>query len=88
MDERREKRLLFNCDSKYIKGHTCGEKKLFYMDCEDKEENEQGPSQDDEIEETPLEYITPTISFYALDGIRTPQTIKIKGYIKKGNIVH
>ena len=41
MDERREKGLCFNCDSKYSKGHKCGEKKLFYIDCEDGEEKEQ-----------------------------------------------
>ena len=40
MDERREKSLCFNCDNKYSKGHKCGEKKLFYIDCEEEEENE------------------------------------------------
>ena len=39
MDERREKGLCFNCDSKYSKGHKCGEKKLFYIDSEEDEEN-------------------------------------------------
>jgi hypothetical protein len=38
MDERREKRICFNCDSKYSKGHKCSEKKLFYIDCEDEED--------------------------------------------------
>jgi len=37
MDERRAKGLCFNCDSKYSKGHKCGEKKLFYIDCEEEE---------------------------------------------------
>ena len=32
MDERREKALCFNCDSKYSKGHKCGAKNLFYID--------------------------------------------------------
>jgi hypothetical protein len=40
-EERKAKGLCFNCDSKYSKGHKCGEKKLFYMDCEEKEEQEQ-----------------------------------------------
>ena len=44
MDERRVKGLCFNCDSKYSKGHKCGEKKLFYIDCEEEEANEQEPS--------------------------------------------
>jgi hypothetical protein len=36
MDEIRENGLCFNCDNRYSKRHTCGEKKLFYMDCEEK----------------------------------------------------
>jgi hypothetical protein len=35
IDEIREKKLCFNCDNKYSKGHKCGEKKLFYIDCEE-----------------------------------------------------
>jgi hypothetical protein len=31
MDEIRAKRLCFNCERKYNKGHKCGEKKLFYI---------------------------------------------------------
>ena len=31
------KGLCFNCDNKYNKGHTCSENKLFYIDCEEKE---------------------------------------------------
>jgi hypothetical protein len=38
MDETREKGLCFNCDNKYSKGHKCGEKKLFYIDCEEEED--------------------------------------------------
>jgi hypothetical protein len=60
------------------KGHKCGEKKLFYIDCEEEEEQELEPSQDPEPKET-----TPTISCHALVGISTPQTLKIEGYIKK-----
>jgi hypothetical protein len=30
--------------------------------------------------------ITPTISFHAFNGICTPQTIKIEGYIKKRKV--
>ena len=40
MDERISKGLCFNCDSKYSKGHKCGEKKLFYIDCEEDEKKE------------------------------------------------
>ena len=72
MDERRVKGLCFSCDNKYSKGHTCGQKKLFYIDCEEEETNEQEPSQAEEIKETPLEEITPTIAWHALARIKTP----------------
>jgi hypothetical protein len=42
--KKRSKGLCFNCDNKYSKGHKCGEKKLFYIDCEEEEEQEQEPS--------------------------------------------
>ena len=41
MEEKREKGLCYSCDRKYTKGHKCVEKKLFYIDCEEEEENEQ-----------------------------------------------
>jgi hypothetical protein len=40
LEERKEKGLCFNCYRKYNKGHKCGEKKLFYIDCEEEEEQE------------------------------------------------
>ena len=41
LEERRDKVLFFNCDSKYSKGHECAKKKLFYIDCEEEEVDEQ-----------------------------------------------
>ena len=41
LEEKREKRICYSCDSKYTKGHKCTEKKLFYIDCEEEEENEE-----------------------------------------------
>lgn len=83
LDERRAKALCFNCDNKYSKGHKCGEKKLFYIDCEGDKAKEQEPSQAEETEE-----ITPTISCHALAGISTPQTLDRRIYQKgKGNSV-
>jgi hypothetical protein len=81
MDERREKGLCFNCDRKYSKGHKCSEKKVFYIDNEEEEDQELEPSQDLELEET-----TPMISCHALVNISTPQTLKIEGYIKKKKV--
>ena len=43
LDEIRVKCLCFNSDNKYSKEHKCGEKKLFYIDCEEEEEKEQEP---------------------------------------------
>ena len=41
LEERREKGLFFNCDSKYSKVHKCGEKKLLYVECEEEEPKEE-----------------------------------------------
>ena len=70
MDERRSKGLCFNCDNKYSKGHECGEKKLFYIDCEEDEEKEK-ETPEGKKKETPEE-ITLTIYFNALARITTP----------------
>jgi hypothetical protein len=87
LEERKEKGLFFNCDNKYSKGHTCGEKKLFYIDCEEEEEQEKEPSQDENIEEISSEELTSTISCNALARISTLQTLKIEGYIKKKKVI-
>jgi hypothetical protein len=87
LEERKAKGLCFNCDSKYSKGHKCGEKKLFYIDCEEEEEQERESSQDENVEAISSEELTPTISCNALVGISTPQTLKIEGYIKKKKVI-
>jgi hypothetical protein len=81
IDERIKKGLCFNCDNKYSKGYKCGEKKLFYIECEEEEDQELEPSQDPNIEDT-----TPTIYFHALANINTPQTLNIQGYTKKKKV--
>jgi hypothetical protein len=73
MDERREKGLCFNCERKYNKWHKCNEKKIFYIDLEEEEDQELKPSHDIYLKET-----TPMIYFHALFGINTPQTLKIQ----------
>ena len=40
LEEIRVKGLCFNCDNKYSKGHKCGEKKLFYIECDEEEQKE------------------------------------------------
>jgi hypothetical protein len=49
LEKIKAKGLCFNCDNKYSKGHKCVEKKLFYIDCEEEEEQDQEPSQDEDI---------------------------------------
>ena len=46
LEEKREKGLCYRCHRKYTKGHKCAEKKLFYIDCEEEEENELPTQQD------------------------------------------
>ena len=90
VEEKRAKWLCYNCDSKYTKGHKCAEKKLFYIDYEEEQEKEQERSKEEDIlQEQSLdeEQINPTITFNALVGITTPQTIKIKGKIKKKKVI-
>ena len=72
MDERSEKGLCFNCDSKFSKGDKCGEKKLFYIYYEEEEANEQEPFQVEEIEETIPKEINPMIYWHALARVSTP----------------
>jgi hypothetical protein len=87
LDERKAKGLCFNYDSKYSKGHKCGEKKLVYIVCEEEEEQEQEPSQDENVEAISFEEMTPTILCNSLARISTPQTLKIKGYIKTKKVI-
>jgi hypothetical protein len=81
MDERREKRICFNYENNYSKGHKCSEKKLFYIDCEEEEDQGLEPSQELDLEKT-----TPTISCHTFSNINTLQTLKIQGHIKKKKV--
>jgi hypothetical protein len=82
MDEIREKGLCFDCDSKYNKRHKCNQRNLFYIYCEEEEDQELVLSQDIELEET-----TPNISCLVLSSINTPKTLKIEGYIKNNKVI-
>jgi hypothetical protein len=42
-DQNRRPTLCFNCDNKCNKGHKSGERKLLYIDCEEKENQELEP---------------------------------------------
>jgi len=86
LEEKREKGLCYNCDSKCTKGHKCAEKKLFYIEYEEEEEKDQEPSKQEDIHQDPTpekEEMNHTISCKALARITTPQTLKIEGHMKK-----
>ena len=53
LEEKIAKGLCYNCDNKYIKDHKCVDKKLFYIDCEEEEENDQETSKEDDIHQEP-----------------------------------
>ncbi len=55
------------------RGIKCNEKKLFYIDYEDEEDQELEKSQDLDLEDT-----TPTISCHAMASVSAPQTLIIK----------
>ena len=89
MEEKGATRLCYSCDRKYTKGHKCTENKLFYIDCEEEEEKEQETSKQEDMHQEPIpekDEINLTISFNALIGITTPQTLKIEGHIKKKKV--
>lgn len=86
MDEKRAKRLCFQCDDKWTKDHKYQEKKLFifedtYDEDDAKEEPEEEPLTEKEEEDIA------TILLHALACIVAPQTLKIIGYIKKQKVV-
>ena len=82
MDGRRAKGLCFNWDKKYSKGHKCSEKKSFYIDFEDEDNQEVEPSQDLNSEET-----TPALSCHAFASIVTLKAPNTEGYIKNKKVV-
>jgi len=89
LEEKREKGLCYNCDSKCTKGHKCAEKKLFYIEYEEEEEKDQETSKEEDIHQDPTpekEEMNLTISCKALARITTPQTLKIEGHIKKKKV--
>ena len=53
LEGKREKGIFYSWDIKYTKGHKCVEKKLFYIDCEEEEENEQETSKEEDIHQEP-----------------------------------
>lgn len=82
IEERKKKGLCFHCDEKYTYGHKW--KRLFNIEGEETdeetEENEAEPDQTEPQDENVQ------VSLHALTGLLAPETIKIKGRVKKNEI--
>eukprot|EP00253_Pinus_taeda_P008981 PITA_08981 len=90
LEGKRSKGLIHSCNRKYTKCHKFAEKKLFYIDCEEEEENEQEASKVEDIHQEQTlekEEINLTISCNELARIKNPQTIEIEGHIKKKKVI-
>ena len=92
MAERRKQGLCYYCDEKYSLGHKCKEPKFFQIDATDYSSTEEdppleeheAPEEDDQKENVSDE---PVISLHALAGISSPQTLKIRGFLKHRPVV-
>lgn len=92
MAERRKQGLCYYCDEKYSPGHKCKEPKFFQIDATDYSSSEEDPpleeheavEEENQKDNVPDE---PVISMHALAGISSPQTLKIKGFIKHRPVV-
>lgn len=83
--------MCYYCDEKYSPGHKCKEPRFFQIDDIHHNSSEQappfeGPEEEDEDNQPNNELLaTPeelVISLHALAEISSPQTLKIKGFIK------
>jgi len=92
MVERRKQGLCYYCDEKYSHGHKCKEPKFFQIDAIDHSSLEEAPpleepeeeDKDNHLDNVPEELV---ILLHALIGISSPQTLKIKGFIKHRPLV-
>eukprot|EP00253_Pinus_taeda_P026095 PITA_26095 len=91
MAERRKQGLCYYCDDKYSPGHKCKEPRFFQIDANEEappfeglEEEDEDNQQDNELPSTPEE---PVISLHALAWISSPQTLKIRGFVKHRPVV-
>eukprot|EP00253_Pinus_taeda_P036412 PITA_36412 len=92
MAERRKQGLCYYSDEKYSSGHKCKEPKFFQIDATDhspleealpleEPEEEEEDNQQNNVPEEPI------ILLHALAGISSPQTLKIRGFIKHCPVV-
>eukprot|EP00253_Pinus_taeda_P032665 PITA_32665 len=84
--------LCYYCDEKYSPGHKCKEPKFFQIDATDYNSTEEDPPLEEQeaIEEDNQKEIVsddPVISLNALAGISSPQTLKIRGFLKHRPVI-
>eukprot|EP00253_Pinus_taeda_P033815 PITA_33815 len=92
MAKRRKQGLCYYCDEKYSPGHKCKEPKFFQIDATNYSSSEEDPpleepevvEEDNQKDNVPDE---PVISLHDLAGISSPQTLKIRGFIKHRLVV-
>ncbi|KAJ8766111.1 hypothetical protein K2173_020627 [Erythroxylum novogranatense] len=70
-------RLCFNCYEQFVRGHQC--KKLFWIDLEESDEAGDTPSDHDPDQ--------PEISLNTITGIRGPQSMRLYGNWKGGQVL-
>eukprot|EP00253_Pinus_taeda_P013335 PITA_13335 len=92
MAERRKRGLCYYCDEKYSPSHKCKEPKFFQIDATDNSSIEEDPPLEEQeaIEEDNQKEIVsddPVISLNALAGISSPQTLKIRGFLKHRPVI-
>lgn len=80
MKNRRDRGLCYNCDKQYAPGHCCKCQTLFLLDAQAIE----GAVSDPIIyEHDGSESESVAISVHAISGFTSPQTINVRGCIKK-----
>lgn len=92
MAKRRKQGLCYYCDEKHSPGHKCKEPKFFQIDATDYSSTEEDPplEEPEAIEEDNQKEIVsdePVISLNVLASISSPQTLKIRGFLKHRPVV-
>ncbi|CAA0829312.1 Unknown protein, partial [Striga hermonthica] len=85
MQRRREKGLCFNCDEKFTPGHRCKERRSFFIECVESEEDE---VVGDEVKSAiDLHEEDPEISVHAMAGTQGPKTIKMSAWVRDRRVI-
>lgn len=82
--ERREKRLCYYCDEKFVPRHQCARPQLFMMEDSPHMSFEgENVAELESQEEVPE---VPEISFHEIAGTNNPQTIRVMGKLKNKDV--